>query len=153
MLEVKELIKLRNLCIHHVMLQSELKYLMAAEAVGTIKLEPQSGSNPAKNPRFYVLSGQQPHQDKAGGQFGRVLAQTELFIRSKPIPLAGYPYLLLTLVPGIGHIKFRSIKEVFGRRSVHVSLDSVDNMSMEEGVGNNEEDLKYHEVMFDRDLI
>jgi len=56
MLEVKELIKLHNLRIHEVIVQSELKNLIAAKAVGTVKLEPQSGSNPAKNPRFYVQS-------------------------------------------------------------------------------------------------
>jgi len=57
MQEVKELVKLHNLRIHHVMIRSELKYLIAAKAVGTVKLEPRSGSNPAKNPRFYVRSG------------------------------------------------------------------------------------------------
>jgi len=57
LLEVKELIKLDNLRIHHVMIRSELKYLIAAKVVGTVQLEPRSGSNPAKNPRVYVRSG------------------------------------------------------------------------------------------------
>jgi len=38
MLEVKELVKLHNLHIHHVMLQSELKNVIAAKAVGTGQL-------------------------------------------------------------------------------------------------------------------
>jgi len=43
MLEVKELVKLHNLRSHHVLIRSELKYLIAAKGVGTVKLEPQSG--------------------------------------------------------------------------------------------------------------
>jgi len=54
--EVKERIKLHNLRIDHLPIQSELKYLMGARGVGTVYLEPRSGSNPGKNPRFYVQS-------------------------------------------------------------------------------------------------
>jgi len=54
MLEVKDLAKLHKLCIHHVMIRSELKNLIAAKAVQTVKSELRSGSNPAKNPKFYV---------------------------------------------------------------------------------------------------
>jgi len=54
---MKELIKLDNLRIHHVMIRLELKYLIVAKVVGTVQLEPRSGSNPAKNPRVYVRSG------------------------------------------------------------------------------------------------
>jgi len=57
MLEVKELITLYNLRTHHVMIWSELKNLIAVKAVGTMRLEPQSGSNLAKTPRLYVQSG------------------------------------------------------------------------------------------------
>jgi len=56
MLEVQELVKLHNLRTHHVMIWSELKYLIAARAVENLKLELQSGSNPAKNPWFYDRS-------------------------------------------------------------------------------------------------
>jgi len=54
MQEMKQLIKLHNQRIHHVMIWSELNNLMAANAVGTVKLQPQSGSNLAENPGFYV---------------------------------------------------------------------------------------------------
>jgi hypothetical protein len=57
MLEVKELEKLHILCTDHVTIRSELKYLIGAKAVGTVNLEPRSGSNPAKYPRFYVRAG------------------------------------------------------------------------------------------------
>ena len=60
MLEVKELVELHNLRIHPVIIWSELKYLIAAKAVETIKLELQSGSNLAKNPQFDIQSGLQP---------------------------------------------------------------------------------------------
>jgi len=52
MLEVEVLAKLHNSRTHHVMIQSELKNLIAAKAGGNLKLQPQSGSNPAKHPRF-----------------------------------------------------------------------------------------------------
>jgi len=57
MLEEKELVKLHHLRIHQVMIRSELKYFIAAKAIGTVKLVPRSGSNPAKHPQFYVRSG------------------------------------------------------------------------------------------------
>jgi hypothetical protein len=57
MLGVQELVKLHNVYIHYVMIPSELKYLIAAKVVGTVQLEPRSGSNQAKNPRVYVRSG------------------------------------------------------------------------------------------------
>jgi len=57
MQEVKEGPKLNNLHIDYVMIRSQLKYLIGAKAVGTVYLEPQSGSNPVKYPRFYVQSG------------------------------------------------------------------------------------------------
>jgi hypothetical protein len=52
MQEVKERLKMNNLHIDHVMIRSKLKYLIGAKAVGTEYFEPQSGSNPAKNPWF-----------------------------------------------------------------------------------------------------
>ena len=57
MLGVKELVKLHNLYIHHVMMRSEPKNLMLAKPVGRVKLEPLSSFNPAKNPQFYVQAG------------------------------------------------------------------------------------------------
>jgi len=55
--EVKERQKLHNLRTDHVVIQSELKYLIGAKGVGTVYLEPWSGANPAKYPRFCVRSG------------------------------------------------------------------------------------------------
>jgi len=55
--EVKERLKLHNLHTDYVVIRSELKYLIGAKGVGTVYLEPRSGSNPAKYPRFYVWSG------------------------------------------------------------------------------------------------
>jgi len=52
--EVKERPELHNLHTDHVTIQWELKYLIGGKGV---KLEPQSGSNPAENPRVYVRSG------------------------------------------------------------------------------------------------
>jgi len=57
MQEVKEGLKLNNLHIDYVMIRSQLKYLIGAKGEGTVYLEPRSGSNPAKYPRFYVRSG------------------------------------------------------------------------------------------------
>ena len=57
MQDVKEGLKLNNLRIDYVMIRSQLKYLIGAKGVGTVYLEPRSGSNPAKYPRFYVRSG------------------------------------------------------------------------------------------------
>ena len=97
MLEVKELVKLHILCTDHVTIRSELKYLIGAQAVGTVNLEPRSGSNLAKYPRFYVRAGQQPARPNAVRVFGRVWNRTEPNRWSKPGPLAGYPDPLLTL--------------------------------------------------------
>jgi hypothetical protein len=60
MLELKELVILHNLRIHYVMIQSELKYFIGGKGVGTVHLELRFGSNPAKNPGFYVQSRYQP---------------------------------------------------------------------------------------------
>ena len=93
---VKEHAKLDNLHIQHVMIRSELKYSVAAKAVGTVKLEPRSSFNPGKNTQFYVRSGQQNCEDKLGQVFGRVWNRTGPFIRPKPRSLAGYWDPLLT---------------------------------------------------------
>jgi len=56
MLEVKELVKLHMLHIHHVMIWSELYNFIAAYAVGTLKLEQWSSYNPAQNQWLNVTS-------------------------------------------------------------------------------------------------
>jgi hypothetical protein len=57
MQKVKEGLKLNNLHLDYVMIQSKLKYLIGAKGVETVYLEPWFGSNLAKYPRFYVWSG------------------------------------------------------------------------------------------------
>jgi len=54
--EVKERLELHNLRNNHVTIRWELKYLVGGKGVGTVKLEPQSGSNPAENPWVCVQS-------------------------------------------------------------------------------------------------
>jgi hypothetical protein len=57
MREVKGRGELHNLRTDHVMIRSELKYLIGAKVVGTAILEPRASSNTAENPRVYVRSG------------------------------------------------------------------------------------------------
>jgi hypothetical protein len=57
MREVKEGLKLHNLRTDHVMIRSELIYLIGAKAEGTVYFEPRFGSDPAKYPQFYVRAG------------------------------------------------------------------------------------------------
>jgi len=52
MQEVKEGLKLNNSRIDRVMIRSQLKYLIGAKGVGTVYLEPRSGSKAAKYPPF-----------------------------------------------------------------------------------------------------
>ena len=96
--EVKERPELHNLRTDHVTIRWELRYLIGGQGVGTVKLEPRSGSNPAENPWVYVLSGQRTHHDKVGWVFGQVWNWTELNRWAKTGPLAGYPDPLLSLV-------------------------------------------------------
>jgi hypothetical protein len=56
MQEVKEGLKLNNLRIDYVMIQSKLKYLIGAKEAGTVYLQLQFRSNPAKYLQFYVRS-------------------------------------------------------------------------------------------------
>jgi len=51
MLEMKELVKLHNLHIHHVTIQSELRYLIGAEVAGTLKWNRGPSSTWPKNHR------------------------------------------------------------------------------------------------------
>jgi hypothetical protein len=60
MVEVTEHLQLHNLRIHYVTIRSELKYLIGAKPVGTIKYKPRSGLNVHNNPWFYDRSGKQP---------------------------------------------------------------------------------------------
>jgi hypothetical protein len=64
--EVKESLKLDNLRIDHVTIQSELKYIIGANTAGTGRLELQSSSNLVNNPQFYVRSGSQPTMTRLG---------------------------------------------------------------------------------------
>ena len=57
---------LHNLRTDHVMIRSELKYLIAVEVVGTANLELWAGSNPGENQRVYIRAREQPCQDRAG---------------------------------------------------------------------------------------
>jgi len=99
-------LKLHNLQIDHVTIRSELKYLIVAKAVGTVKLEPLPGSNQAKIPQFNVRSGKQPRQENASRIVRRVWNRPVPIFRSKPWPLVGYPDPLLTL--GDGNYSTRS---------------------------------------------
>jgi len=101
------------------MIRSKLKYLIGAKAAGTVYMEPRSGSNLVKYPRFYVRSGQQTRQDKAGWVFGRVWNRTELNCWSKSGSLAGYPDPLLTL-----HM-MNSILESMKGKSIIKFLDGI----------------------------
>jgi hypothetical protein len=70
--EVKKRVDPHNLHSDHVLIQSELKYLIGGKGVGTVELELRSGSNPAKDWWVYVWSRQQTRQANAGQVFGRV---------------------------------------------------------------------------------
>ena len=54
--KVKARWAVHNLHTDHVMIQSELKYLIAAKGVGTAKLELWASSCPVEQPRVYVWS-------------------------------------------------------------------------------------------------
>jgi len=95
--KVRECIKLRNLLIDHVMIQSELKYLIGAKGVKTVYLELLSSSNAAKNLQFSVWSGYQTHQDKVYRVSGQVWNQPEPNCCPKTTQLAGYLDPLVTL--------------------------------------------------------
>jgi len=58
--EVKDRLKLHNLCIHHVMLRSELKYLIAAKNVGTAKWTSGPVHTWPKNTGFRFGPGNKP---------------------------------------------------------------------------------------------
>lgn len=100
MLEMKELVNLHNLCIHHVMIPSDLNKLMAANGEETVKLDWLSISNQAKIPPFLVRCGKQPRQDNAGWVFAQVWKQMEPLLWSTPRLLAAHhnPLLVLGMV-------------------------------------------------------
>jgi hypothetical protein len=82
---------MHNQHIDHVTIRSELKYLTGGKCLGTELLEPRSGSNPGKNPRVYVRSGEQPRKHRAGRVRWRFVTRTGV---SVPVPTraeAGYP--------------------------------------------------------------
>jgi hypothetical protein len=57
MREVKEGLKLHDLRTDHVMIQSDLIYVIGGKGIETVYLESRFGSNLAKYPRFYVRAG------------------------------------------------------------------------------------------------
>jgi hypothetical protein len=75
--EVQQRLKPHNLCIDHVTIQSEMKYLIQAKAAGTGQLELQSRSNPDKYPQFYVQSRYQPAMTRGVCVFGPIWNWTE----------------------------------------------------------------------------
>lgn len=83
MLKVKELVELHNLLIHHVVIQLELKYVIAARAVVTIKLELRSGSNPAQT--HHSMSSpynNSPRQSASGFWKSMELNRTDFLVKS-----------------------------------------------------------------------
>ena len=52
------------------MIRSELKYLIGAKVVGTVKMEPRSGYNPAKNRGFMSGPGNNPAKPARFGFLG-----------------------------------------------------------------------------------
>jgi hypothetical protein len=57
---VKERLELHNLHTDHIMIPSELKYLIGAKVAGTVNMEPRSGYNPAKTRGFMSGPGNNP---------------------------------------------------------------------------------------------
>ena len=58
--EVKEGPELHNLHTDHLVIRTELKYLIAAKVARTVKMEPWSGYNPAKHRSFMSGPGNKP---------------------------------------------------------------------------------------------
>ena len=58
--EVKERLDLHNLRTDHVMIRSELKYLIGAKVGGTVNMELRSGYNPVKTRGFMSGLGNKP---------------------------------------------------------------------------------------------
>jgi len=70
MLEVKELVKLRNLRIHHVTIRSELRDLIGTKVAGTRKWNRGPGSIQPKNCGFMSSPGNNPTKTLRFGLLG-----------------------------------------------------------------------------------
>ena len=68
--EVKDQLELHNLRTDHLMIWSELKCLIGAKVAGTVKMEPRSGYNPAKNPGCMSGPGNNPAKTARFGFLG-----------------------------------------------------------------------------------
>jgi hypothetical protein len=64
---VKEGLELHNLHTDHVVIRSELKYLIGATVAGTANMEPRSGFYPAKNRGFMSGPGNKPAKPERVG--------------------------------------------------------------------------------------
>jgi hypothetical protein len=58
---------MHNVHTDHVMIRSELKYLIGAKVAGTVKMEPRSGYNMAKTPGCMSGPGNNPAKTKRFG--------------------------------------------------------------------------------------
>jgi hypothetical protein len=99
--EVKEWPEVQNLHTDRLTMNWEFKYLIGGQGVGTVKLELQSGSNPAEKQLIYVRSGYPSWEDIPGWVFAWVTNQTKPDHQPKTGSLAGYPDLLLILVMAV----------------------------------------------------
>ena len=68
--EVKERLEMHNLRTDHLLIWSELKYLIGAKVVRTVKMELRSGYNPAKNRGFMSGPGNNPAKTARFGFLG-----------------------------------------------------------------------------------
>jgi len=68
--EVKEGLKLHNLRTDHIVIRSELKYIIGATVAGTANMEPRSGFNPAENRGFMSGPGNKPARPERVGLLG-----------------------------------------------------------------------------------
>jgi len=67
MLELKGLVELHDLHIHHVTIQSELRYQTGANVAGSIKWNRGPGSTRPKNRGFMSGPGEKPAMTKLFG--------------------------------------------------------------------------------------
>jgi len=96
--EVKERLKLHNLHIDHVLIRSELKYLIGAKVAGTVIWNRGPGSTLPKN--CWFMSGQvnNPAKTKRVGLLGSSWPGPGPSGQFRPGPKPGNPESLLTLL-------------------------------------------------------
>ena len=100
MLEMKELIKLHNLRSRHVMIGSELKYLIGSKVMGTVKWTRGPGWTRPKNCRFLSVPGDKPAKTKRVGLLGGSRPGQGPSVWFQPGPKLGNPEPLLTITLG-----------------------------------------------------